>query len=77
MKDRGQIHLKKTAICFFSCLKISPVLFDKETWVSMSVDEKNDACENQLDAVPTHPIVRGIGASCASSKARDTRFVAG
>jgi len=69
--------LKKTAICFCSCLKITQVLFDKETRVSMSADVKGDACERLLDAVPAHPCARGIGASCASSNTRDTRSGAG
>jgi len=69
--------LKKKAISFFSCLKISPVIFDKETRVSMSADVKGDVCERPLDAVPAHPSVRGIAASCVSSNTRDTRSGAG
>jgi hypothetical protein len=47
--------LHKTAICFFSCLKILRSFFDKETWVSMSADVKDDACEMLLMPLPRIP----------------------
>jgi|AP12_2_1047962.scaffolds.fasta_scaffold49875_2 hypothetical protein len=58
---------------FCSYLKITPVLFDKETRVLMSADVKDDACERLLHVVPAHQVTPGTPGPSLSDSSPRTR----